>query len=69
MKTLVNWIRANSAAVSGLVIVVMNLAIAFGASLTVDQLAAINAVVGAVLAFFTHTQSQPSEAVKAAAAT
>lgn len=56
---MLNRIRQEPALVSGLVLVLLNLAAAFGANLTGEQTAAINAVVGAVLALVVRSQVAP----------
>lgn len=55
-------IKAEPALFSGLVLVLLNLAAAFGLNLTGEQTAAINAVVAALLAFFTRSQVTPVDA-------
>lgn len=56
---MLNRIKAEPALFSGLVLVLLNAGAAFGLNLTGEQTAAINAVVAAVLAFFTRSQVTP----------
>lgn len=56
---MLNRIRTEPALVSGLVIVLVNAAVAFGLSLTDEQTFAINAVVAAALALVTRSRVIP----------
>ncbi len=57
---MLNRIRTEPALLSGLVIVLVNAAVAFGLNVTDEQTFAINAVVAAVLALFTRGQVTPT---------
>lgn len=61
---MLNRIRTEPALLAGLVIVLANAAVAFGATLTDEQTFAINAVVAAVLALFTRSQVTPTPAAR-----
>ncbi len=56
---MLNRIRTEPALISGLAIVLVNAAVAFGLTLTDEQTFAINAVVAAVLALVTRARVIP----------
>lgn len=58
---MLNRIKSEPALVSGFVLVLLNALVAFGLKLSADQIAAINAVVAAGLAFFTRSQVTPTD--------
>lgn len=57
---MLNRIKTEPALFSGLVLVLLNALVAFGLSLSADQIAAVNAVVASVLAFVTRSQVTPT---------
>jgi len=56
-----NILEQEPAVLSGAILAVLNAAVLFGLSLTVDQLAAINVALVAVLTVFTRKNVTPTE--------
>lgn len=57
--SILDRIRSEPALVSGLVVVLLNVAAAFGFDLTAEQTAAVNGLVVALLAFVVRSQVSP----------